>query len=86
MASKPVLVGYARVSTVDQNLALQRDTLTEAGCGEIYTEQMSGAVADRPALHDALEFVRSGDTLIVWKLSNLELLHWSEATIRIAQR
>ena len=66
-----MLVGYARVSTVDQNLALQRDTLTEAGCGKIYTEQMSGAVADRPALHDALEFARSGDTLIVWKLDRL---------------
>jgi DNA invertase Pin-like site-specific DNA recombinase len=59
------------VSTVDQNLALQRDALTEAGCGKIFTEQMSGAVADRPALHDALEFARSGDTLIVWKLDRL---------------
>jgi len=41
------------------------------GCGKIFTEQMSGAVADRPALHDALEFARSGDTLIVWKLDRL---------------
>jgi hypothetical protein len=65
---KPMLIGYARVSTVDQNLALQRDALTEAGCEKIFTEQMSGAVTDRPALHDALEFARSGDTLIVWKL------------------
>jgi DNA invertase Pin-like site-specific DNA recombinase len=62
---------YARVSTVDQNLALQRDALTEAGCAKIFTEQMSGAVTDRPALHDALEFARSGDTLIVWKLDRL---------------
>src|ERR1700674_5770925 len=69
--SKPMLLGYARVSTVDQNLALQRDALTEAGCAKIFTEQMSGAVADRPALHDALEFARSGDTLIVWKLDRL---------------
>jgi DNA invertase Pin-like site-specific DNA recombinase len=69
--SKPMLIGYARVSTVDQNLALQRDALTEAGCEKIFTEQMSGAVADRPALHDALEFARSGDTLIVWKLDRL---------------
>jgi DNA invertase Pin-like site-specific DNA recombinase len=69
--SKPMLIGYARVSTVDQNLALQRDALTEAGCQKIFTEQMSGAVADRPALHDALEFARSGDTLIVWKLDRL---------------
>jgi DNA invertase Pin-like site-specific DNA recombinase len=50
---------------------LQRDALTEAGCDKIFTEQMSGAVADRPALHDALEFSRSGDTLIVWKLDLL---------------
>jgi DNA invertase Pin-like site-specific DNA recombinase len=69
--AKPMLIGYARVSTVDQNLALQRDALTEAGCQKIFTEQMSGAVADRPALHDALEFARSGDTLIVWKLDRL---------------
>ena len=66
-----MLIGYARVSTVDQNLALQRDALTEAGCVKIFTEQMSGAVTDRPALHDALEFARSGDTLIVWKLNRL---------------
>jgi DNA invertase Pin-like site-specific DNA recombinase len=59
ITSKPMLIGYARVSTVDQNLALQRDALTEAGCTKIFTEQMSGAVADRPALHDALEFARS---------------------------
>jgi DNA invertase Pin-like site-specific DNA recombinase len=45
-----MLLGYARVSTVDQNLALQRDALTEAGCTKIFTEQMSGAVTDRPAL------------------------------------
>src|SRR6202007_3376458 len=57
--SKPMLIDYARVSTVDQNLALQRDALTEAGCTNIFTEQMSGAVTDRPALHDALEFARS---------------------------
>ena len=71
VTSKPMLLGYARVSTVDQNLALQRDALTEAGCTKIFTEQMSGAVTDRPALHDALEFARSGDTLIVWKLDRL---------------
>jgi DNA invertase Pin-like site-specific DNA recombinase len=71
IASKPMLIGYARISTVDQNLALQRDALTEAGCTKIFTEQMSGAVTDRPALHDTLEFARSGDTLIVWKLDRL---------------
>ena len=66
-----MLIGYARVSTVDQNLALQRDALTEAGCAKIFTEQMSGAVTDRPALHDALQLARSGDMLIVWKLDRL---------------
>src|SRR5271170_5341952 len=71
ITSKPMLIGYARVSTIEQNLALQRDALSEAGCAKIFTEQMSGAVTDRPALHDALEFARSGDTLIVWKLDRL---------------
>src|SRR6516164_5808574 len=71
ITSKPMLLGYARVSTVDQNPALQRGALTEAGCTKIFTEQMSGAVTDRPALHDALEFASSGDTLIVWKLDRL---------------
>ena len=70
-SSKGMLLGYARVSTIDQNLALQRDALAEAGCGRIFTEQLSGAVTDRPALSDALEFARSGDTLIVWKLDRL---------------
>jgi hypothetical protein len=50
---------------------LQRDALAEAGWGKIFIEQMSGAVTDRPALRDALEFARSGDTLIVWKLDRL---------------
>ena len=66
-----MLIGYARVSTVDQNLGLQRDALTEAGCTKLFTEQMSGAVADRPELKQALEFARSGDTLVVWKLDRL---------------
>jgi DNA invertase Pin-like site-specific DNA recombinase len=71
VTSKPMLLGYARVSTVDQNLALQRHALTEAGCAKVFIEQMSGAVTDRPALHDVLEFARSGDTVIVWKLDRL---------------
>jgi DNA invertase Pin-like site-specific DNA recombinase len=64
-------IGYARVSTLDQNLALQEGALKEAGCEKIYIEQMSGAVTDRPALREALEYARSGDTLIVWKLDRL---------------
>lgn len=66
-----MLIGYARVSTVDQNLALQRDALTEAGCEHLYTEQLSGAVTDRPELKAALQFARKGDTLVVWKLDRL---------------
>ncbi len=68
---KGLLIGYARVSTLDQNLPLQRDALAEVGCAKIFTEQMSGAVADRPSLCDALAYARSGDTLIVWKLDRL---------------
>ena len=68
---KGMLIGYARVSTLDQNLSLQRDALTEAGCQKICIEQMSGAVAERPALLEALDYARSGDTLVVWKLDRL---------------
>jgi hypothetical protein len=64
-------IGYARVSTLDQNLALQQDALREAGCEKIFVEQMSGAVTDRPALREALDYARRGDTLIVWKLDRL---------------
>ncbi len=66
-----MLIGYARVSTVDQNLGLQSDALTEAGCTKLFTEQLSGAVTDRPELQQALQFARSGDTLVVWKLDRL---------------
>ena len=66
-----MLIGYARVSTVDQNLDLQRNALTEAGCDRIFTEQMSGAVADRPELMAAIGYARGGDTLVVWKLDRL---------------
>lgn len=53
-----MLIGYARVSTIDQNPAMQRDGLTEAGCEKIFIEQMSGAVTDRPELMAALGFMR----------------------------
>lgn len=66
-----MLIGYARVSTVDQNLALQREALNEAGCEKIFTEQISGAVADRPQLADAISYARSGDIIVVWKLDRL---------------
>lgn len=66
-----MLVGYARVSKIDQNPALQRDALTGAGCEEVFTEHMSGAVADRPQLAEALKYARKGDTIVVWKLDRL---------------
>ena len=66
-----MLVGYARVSTQDQNLDMQRKALTEAGCGKLFEEKATGSQADRPGLMLALEFAREGDTLVVWKLDRL---------------
>ena len=66
-----MLVGYARVSTGEQNLDLQADALKQAGCAKIFTDQMSGAKAERPGLQAAFAFVRTGDTLIVWRLDRL---------------
>ncbi|MCY3996370.1 MAG: recombinase family protein [Rhodobacter sp.] len=64
-------VGYARVSTMDRDPALQTDALLVAGCGRIFTEKASGAHRDRPGLRAALDFLREGGTLVVWKLSRL---------------
>ncbi len=66
-----MLIGYARVSTMDQNPALQMDALREAGCERIFTEKASGSHRDRPKLKTTLEYLRKGDTLVVWKLSRL---------------
>lgn len=66
-----MLVGYARVSTDDQNLNLQRDALQLAGCEKIFEDQISGAKAERPGLHAVLQFVRTGDTLVIWRLDRL---------------
>lgn len=66
-----MLVGYARVSTHDQKPALQRDALGAAGCGRIFIEKASGAQRDRPELAAALDYMREGDTLVVWKLDRL---------------
>jgi len=66
-----MLIGYARVSTSDQNLALQTDALHAAGCGRLFTDTVSGAKVDRPGLTAALSTCRPGDTLVVWKLDRL---------------
>lgn len=64
-------IGYARVSTRDQNLDLQRDALLAAGCDRIYEDTISGTRAKRPGLAKALDQLRDGDTLVVWKLDRL---------------
>ena len=64
-------IGYARVSTEDQNLDLQNDALKQAGCDKIIEEKASGAKTDRAGLDEALSFLRKGDTLVVWKLDRL---------------
>ncbi len=66
-----MLIGYARVSTDDQNLDLQRDALKTAGCEQIFTDRVSGTKAERAGLKDALSHLRSGDTLVVWRLDRL---------------
>jgi DNA invertase Pin-like site-specific DNA recombinase len=66
-----VLIGYARVSTQDQNLDLQTEALTKVGCKKIYNDKISGSRAERPGLTKALEMLREGDTLVVWKLDRL---------------
>jgi DNA invertase Pin-like site-specific DNA recombinase len=64
-------IGYARVSTYDQTLNLQRDALTQAGCTRIFTDTASGVKAERKGLEEALRYIRAGDTLVVWRLDRL---------------
>ena len=64
-------IGYARVSTQDQRLDVQHEALTRSGCEKTFDDTMSGKVTDRPGLQKALEQLRKGDTLIVWKLDRL---------------
>ena len=83
-------VGYARVSTGDQNLDLQRDALLAAGCdaSKIFTDRLSGGKDDRPGLAQALEYVREGDTLVVWRLDRLgrSLSHLIRTTTGLEER
>jgi len=66
-----MLIGYARVSTLDQNPELQIEALNEVGCKKIFTEKISGAGKKRKQLQEALDYMREGDTLVIWKLSRL---------------
>jgi DNA invertase Pin-like site-specific DNA recombinase len=68
---QPVIIGYARVSTQEQNLELQTDELTRAGCERIFTDHISGASSERPGREQAKTVLRNGDTLIVWRLDRL---------------
>lgn len=65
------LIGYARVSTQDQNTGMQIDALQSAGCEKVFTDKASGASADRPELEAALNYLREGDVLVVWRLDRL---------------
>ena len=66
-----MLIGYARVSTQDQNLELQREALRNANCAQFFEDTISGSKMVRPGLNQALERLREGDTLVVWKLDRL---------------
>ncbi len=66
-----MLIGYARVSTGDQTLDLQKDALAVAGCGQVFTDVTSGAKSSRPGIDAALDYVRAGDTIVVWRLDRL---------------
>ena len=83
-----MLIGYARVSTFDQTLELQRDALTGAGCSQLFTDRLSGARERRPGLDAALSHLRVGDTLVVWRLDRLgrSLKHLIETVQTLEQR
>ncbi|ROT86254.1 recombinase family protein [Bifidobacterium mongoliense] len=66
-----MIIGYARVSTLEQNERLQTDALTKAGCERLFADHASGAKAHRPELDRMLDTIRKGDTLVVWKLDRL---------------
>jgi DNA invertase Pin-like site-specific DNA recombinase len=81
-------IGYARVSTQDQTLALQKDALEKIGCKKIFTDTASGAKAERKGLDEALEYVQEGDTLVVWRLDRLgrSLKHLIETITELNNR
>ncbi len=66
-----MLIGYARVSTTDQDLALQLDALAAAGCEKVFTDKASGTKVSRSGLSEALAYARPGDSVVIWKLDRL---------------
>lgn len=66
-----MLIGYARVSSLDQSLDLQKDALNKAGCERVFEDKVSGAKDSRPGLNAVLDHLRPGDTLVVWRLDRL---------------
>ncbi len=83
-----MLIGYARVSTSDQTLNLQKDALNNIGCSKIFTDVISGSTTERQGLVEALSYVREGDTLVVWRLDRLgrSLKHLIEAITALNNR
>jgi DNA invertase Pin-like site-specific DNA recombinase len=81
-------IGYARVSTQDQTLNLQKDALEKLGCNKIFTDTASGTKTERNGLEEALEYVREGDTLAVWRLDRLgrSLKHLIETITELNNR
>jgi DNA invertase Pin-like site-specific DNA recombinase len=81
-------LGYVRVSTLEQDPALQHDALTKAGCQRIFVDKASGKLESRPALDDLLEQARPGDTVVVWRLDRLgrSLRHLLETVSGLEQR
>ena len=88
MYAMGMLVGYARVSTIEQNASLQVDALKEAGCQRIFRDKVSGAKEERPGLYDAIDFLRKGDSLVVWRLDRLgrSLKHLIETVAQLEER
>ena len=81
-------IGYARVSTLEQNVGPQIDQLEEAGCERIFRDKASGAKTERPGLQEAIEFLREGDSLVVWRLDRLgrSLRHLIDTVSELEER
>lgn len=88
LTTSPHRIGYARVSSVGQNLDSQIDALQHAGCGKIFSEKMTASRMDRPAWNEVLEYARAGDTLVVTELSRMtrSLLNLLEISNVLEQR